>query len=638
MFLPTTPQEVAERGWDQLDVVLVTGDAYIDSPFIGVAVVGHVLADVGYRVGIIAQPDIHSPEDITRLGEPALFWGVSGGSIDSMVANYTALGKPRRSDDYTPGGRNDRRPDRAVIVYTNLIKRYAGKKVPGTGTTASPSARHQGGRGKKVPGTGTTASPSARHQGGRGKKVPGTGTTASPSARHQGGRGKKVPGTGTTASPSARHRAPIVLGGVEASLRRVAHYDAWDDAVRRSVLLDAKADYLIYGMGEKSVLAFADALRFGHDPRHLRGLCYVDQTPQKGYLELPAYEEVVDSDEAFTEMFHAFYRNSDPRSAQGLTQRYANRYLIHNPPPPYLTQDELDDVYALDFERDAHPYYAEQGEIRALDTIRFAVSTHRGCYGECTFCAIGVHEGRTVRWRSPASIEAEVREIARRPDFKGIIQDVSAPTVNMYGFECPRKLREGACEDRHCLYPNVCPSLGVDHSRHLELLRRLRKVPGVRKVFVSSGLRHDMVLADEEHGGAYLEEVVAHHVSGQMKVAPEHTEAHVLEAMGKPGPEALLDFRERFFEATEEAGLPQFLTYYIIAAHPGCTAGDMQRLREFAVEELGVLPEQVQIFTPTPSTYATLMYHTETNPFTGDPIFVEKGFKGKRRQKRIVTG
>ncbi len=586
MFLPTTPQEVAERGWDQLDVILVTGDAYIDSPFIGVAVVGHVLADVGYRVGIIAQPDIHSPDDIMRLGEPALFWGVSGGSIDSMVANTTALGKPRRSDDYTPGGRNDRRPDRAVIVYTNLIKRYVKTEVPGTGLAG------------------------ARLE------------AASPGARHR--------------------RAPIVLGGVEASLRRVAHYDAWDDAVRRSVLLDAKADYLIYGMAEKSVLAFADALRFGHDPRHLRGLCYVDQTPQKGYLELPAYEEVVaehgsPATEAFTEMFHTFYRNNDPRSAQGLTQRYANRYLIHNPPGPYLTQDELDKVYALDFERDAHPYYAKQGEIRALETVRFAVSTHRGCYGECTFCAIGVHEGRTVRWRSPESVEAEVREMARRPDFKGIIQDVSAPTVNMYGFECPRKLREGTCEDRRCLYPDVCPSLGVDHSQHLELLRRLRKVPGVRKVFVSSGMRHDMVLADEEHGDAYLEEVVAHHVSGQMKVAPEHTEAHVLEAMGKPGPDTLLAFRERFRQATEEAGLPQFLTYYIIAAHPGCTTGDMQRLREFAASELGVLPEQVQIFTPTPSTYATLMYHTETNPFTGDPIFVEKSFKGKRRQKRILT-
>jgi uncharacterized radical SAM protein YgiQ len=559
MFLPMTRGELRERAWDRLDVILVTGDAYIDSPHVGVAVVGHVLADVGYRVGVIAQPDIHSPEDITRLGEPALFWGVSGGSIDSMVANYTALKKPRRLDDYTPGGRNERRPDRAVIVYTNLIKRYF------------------------------------------------------------------------------RDTVPIVLGGLEASLRRVAHYDYWDDAVRRSVLLDAKADYLIYGMAEKSVLAFADAMRFGDTPRHLRGLCTVDDEPQRGYLELPAYDAVCEDKEAFIEMFHVFYRNNDPRNAQGLMQRYGNRYLIHNPPAPYLTQDELDEVYALDFERDAHPTYKEQGAIKALETITWSLNTHRGCYGECNFCAIAVHEGRTVRWRSPESIEAEARKLVERPDFKGTIQDLSAPTANMYGFECPRKLREGACRERRCIYPDVCPALPVDHSHHLDLLRRLRRLPGVRRVFVSSGIRHDLLLYDEAHGDAYLEEVVEHHVSGQMKVAPEHAEERVLRAMGKPGPESLLEFRERFFRATERAGLPQFLTYYIIAAHPGCTEEDMHRLRDFAVRQLDLLPEQVQIFTPTPSTYSSLMYHTEMDPFSGERMFVEKGFKGKRRQKRIIS-
>lgn len=564
VFLPTTHQEMASRGWDQLDVILVTGDAYIDSPFIGVSVIGHVLADAGYRVGIIAQPDIHSPDDITRLGEPSLFWGVSGGSIDSMVANYTALKKPRRSDDYTPGGRNNRRPDRAAIVYTNLIKRFF------KGTPTSPSS-------------------------------------------------------------------PIVLGGVEASLRRVAHYDAWDDAIRRSVLLDAKADYLIYGMAERTVLAFADALRFGDDPRHLRGLCYMDGAPRRGYIALPAYEEVVEDNQAFTEMFHSFYRNSDPVSAKGLTQRYANRYLIHNPSSPYLTQDELDDVHALDFERDAHPYYAKQGAIKALGTIEFAVRTHRGCYGECNFCAIGVHEGRTIRWRSVESIAEETRQLTERPDFKGIIQDVSAPTANMYGFECPKKLREGPCQDRRCLSPRVCPTLEVDHRQQLELLRRMRSLPGVRKVFVSSGLRHDLVLADESHGDEYLQEVVEHHVSGQMKVAPEHSEEDVLELMGKPGPRALLAFRERFIEATRNADLPQFLTYYFIAAHPGCTAADMHRLRDFALDELELRPEQVQIFTPTPSTYSALMYYTETDPFTGEPIYVEKTFNGKRHQKHILT-
>ncbi|MFW6135978.1 MAG: YgiQ family radical SAM protein [Chloroflexota bacterium] len=559
MFLPTTCQELEERGWDQLDVILVSGDAYIDSPHVGVAVVGRVLAEVGYRVGVIGQPDIHSPEDITRLGEPALFWGVSGGSIDSMVANYTALKKPRRSDDYTPGGRNARRPDRAVIVYTNLIKRYF------------------------------------------------------------------------------KDTAPIVLGGLEASLRRVSHYDYWDDALRRSILLDAKADYLIYGMAEKSVLAFADALRFGDPPRHLRGLCTVEDEPRRGYLELPAHETVCKDKQAFIEMFHAFYQNNDPQNARGLMQRYGERYLIQNPPAPYLTQEELDEVYALDFERDAHPYDREQGEIRALETITWAVNTHRGCYGECNFCAIGVHEGRTVRWRSPGAIEAEARKLTQRPDFKGTIQDVSAPTANMYGFECPRKLREGACRDRRCIYPDICPTLPVDHSHQLDLLRRLRRLPGVRNVFVSSGLRHDLLLDDEAHGDAYLEEVVKHHVSGQMKLAPEHTQERVLRAMGKPGPEPLLEFRERFFRATERAGLPQFLTYYIIAAHPGCTAGDMRRLRDFALCELELLPEQVQIFTPTPSTYSSLMYYTEMDPFTGERMFVEKGFRGKRRQKRIVT-
>ncbi len=554
-----TRAEMRDRGWDQLDVILVTGDAYVDSPHMGIAVVGHVLADVGYRVGVIAQPDIHSPEDITRLGEPTLFWGVSGGSIDSMVANYTALKKPRRSDDYTPGGRNERRPDRAVIVYTNLIKQYVKDTVP------------------------------------------------------------------------------IVLGGIEASLRRVAHYDYWDDAVRRSVLLDAKADYLLYGMAEKSVVALADALRFGVPPESLRGLCYVDNEPQKGYLELPSYEAVVEDKRAFIEMFHEFYHNTDPRSARGLIQGYGNRYLIQNPPAPYLTQPELDDVYGLDFERDAHPSYQKQGAIKALETIRFALNTHRGCYGECNFCAISVHEGRTVRWRSPDSVEAEARELVARPDFHGYIQDVSGPTVNMYGFECPKKLREGVCEDRRCIYPDVCPTLPVDHGQHMALLRRLRRLPGVKKVFVSSGLRPDLVVHDETSGQAYLEELVEHHVSGQLKLAPEHTEERVLRAMGKPGPESLLEFRERFFRATERADLPQFLTYYIIAAHPGCTDEDMVRLRDFAVRELGLLPEQVQIFTPTPSTYSSVMYYTEMDPFTGGRIFVEKTFKGKRRQKRILT-
>ncbi|MGC9349929.1 MAG: YgiQ family radical SAM protein, partial [Anaerolineae bacterium] len=554
-----TRQELAARGWDALDIILVTGDAYIDSPFIGVSVIGHVLTELGYRVGVIAQPDIQSPDDIMRLGEPTLFWGVTGGSIDSMVANYTALKKPRRFDDYTPGGRNNRRPDRAVIVYTNLIKRYF------------------------------------------------------------------------------KNTVPIVLGGIEASLRRVAHYDYWDNRVRRSILFDAKADYLLYGMAEKTVTDFADALRFRGDPRHVRGICYIASELQPGYIALPSFEAVASDKRAFIEMFHTFYRNNDPRSAKGLAQRHGNRYLIHNPPQPYLTQQELDRVYALDYERDAHPYYKKQGAIRALETITFAVPTHRGCYGECNFCAIAVHEGRTVRWRSPDAIVAEAETLTERPDFKGYIQDVSAPTANMYGFECEKKLRDGSCPDRRCLYPEICPALPVNHDHHLNLLQRIRALPDVEKVFVASGLRYDLILNDEAAGDRYIQELAAHHVSGQLKVAPEHSEQRVLDAMGKPGPESLLTFRKSFIEATREAGLPQFLTYYLIAAHPGCTERDMRRLRDFAVEELEVRPEQVQIFTPTPSTYASLMYYSEMDPFTGEQLFVEKDLGRKQRQKRIVT-
>ena len=562
MFLPTTPQELTTLGWDALDVILVTGDAYIDSPFIGVAVMGRVLADAGYRVGVIAQPDIHSADDITRLGTPRLFWGVTGGSIDSMVANYTATKKRRKSDDYTPGGQNTRRPDRAVIVYTNLIKQHC----------------------------------------------------------------KPV--------------APIVLGGIEASLRRIAHYDYWSDSVRRSLLFDAKADYLVYGMAERAIVELADALRDGDLARaqQVRGLCYVAAEKPADYVELPAYAAAVADKHAFIEMFHTFYRNTDPRTAKGLCQQQDTRYLVQNPPQPYLTQAELDAVYALPFTRDVHPFYAQQGAVRAQDTIQFALTTHRGCYGECNFCAIAVHEGRTVRWRSEAGILKEARQLTRRPDFKGYLQDVGGPTANMYGFECAKKQEHGVCEHKRCLYPEPCPQLPIDHQHQMALLQKLGQLEGVKKVFVASGIRYDMVLADKAHGRAYLRQIVARHTSGQMKIAPEHTVHHVLRRMGKPGVKPLLAFRDRFYRETEAAGQKQFLTYYLIAAHPGCTLEDMERLRDFATRELKLQPEQVQIFTPTPSTYASVMYYTEMDPFTGERLFVEKDLRGKQRQKDVVVG
>lgn len=567
MFLPTTLEEVERLGWDALDVILVTGDSYVDSPFLGAAVIGKVLWNAGYRVGIIAQPEVSDVTHIGRLGAPRLFWGVTAGSVDSMVANYTALKKKRRSDDYTPGGENNRRPNRATIVYSNLIQRFMKTVV---------------------------------------------------------GRNSPPP--------------PIVLGGIEASLRRVAHYDYWDDAVRRSVLFDAKANYLLYGMAERSVLVLAACLRDGRPPRDVRGLCYIAKEPPPDFLELPPFETVAADKDAFTRMFHTFYCNNDPVSARGLYQKHASRYLVQNPPAPTETQAELDAIYALDFERRQHPFYEKQGKVRALETIGFSISTHRGCYGECNFCAISVHEGTTVRWRSLESILAEAGRLTRHPDFKGYIQDLGGPTANMYGFECPKKLARGICTARRCIYPEACPLMPMNHQPQIELLKKVRRISGVKKVFVASGLRCDMILCDRERGDAYLRELVEHHVSGQLKVAPEHVEDYVLGLMGKPGRASLLEFKRRFERLNRESGKQQFLTYYFIAAHPGCTEADMQRVKHFASRELKTNPEQVQVFTPTPSTYSSLMYYTERDPFTGQPLFVEKDLRRKARQKDVVTG
>ena len=555
MFLPTTKDEINKLGWTAVDIILVTGDSYIDSPYVGIAVIGQVLRNAGYRVAVIAQPDISSNRDITRLGEPTLFWGVSAGCIDSMVANRTATGKKRRTDDYTPGGSNDLRPDRATIVYSNLIRQHF------------------------------------------------------------------------------KNTSPIVLGGIEASLRRIAHYDFWTDKIRKSVLFDAKANYLLYGMSEKSVLDLASCLKNDEQPSELRGLCYISN--EKKGIELPSYQETMESKDAFTSMFHTFYKNNDPITAKPLSQKHDTRYLVQNPPADYMTSTELDSVYDLPYERDLHPYYAANGKVKALETIRFSMTTHRGCYGECNFCAIAVHEGRTVRWRSEKSIIKEARTIANLPGFKGTIMDVGGPTANMYGFECSHKLKKGACPDKRCLYPEICPSLKIDHSTQTDLLKELRKIDGVKKIVVASGIRYDMVLNDKKHGREYLNNVVCHHVSGQLKIAPEHSEPAVLDAMGKPNTDSLLQFRKLFYKMTAAADKDQYLTYYMIAAHPGCTQEDMNRLSTFAQRELKLKPRQVQVFTPTPSTYSTLMYYTEKNPFTGEPCFSEKKQKNKENQKNV---
>lgn len=560
MFLPVTQDEMKKLGWDALDVILVTGDTYIDSPYIGIAMIGKVLGNAGYRVGLIAQPDTSSVHDISRLGEPKLFWGVSAGCIDSMVANRTATGRKRKRDDYTPGGVNNRRPDRATIIYTNLIRQHF------------------------------------------------------------------------------KSTSPIVLGGIEASLRRIPHYDFWSNKIRRSVLIDSKADYLLYGMADRSVVELAKALRDTTDPTTISGLSFTTGNKPSDGIELPPFQQVAKDKDAFTDMFNTFYQNNDPVTAKRLFQLHDNRYLVQNPPQRHLSSKELDTVYNLDYERKVHPHYASQGSVRALDTIRFSVTTHRGCYGECNFCAIAVHQGRRVRWRSSKSILSEARKLASHPEFKGTIHDVGGPTANMYGFECARKDTKGSCLDKRCLYPEVCSELRVDHLKQISLLQEMRNIKGIKRVIVASGVRYNMILDDQTNGKRYLKQIVNHHVSGQMKIAPEHSEDKVLAAMGKPGISPLLAFRKQFYDLTRSAKKKQFLTYYIIAAHPDCTAQDMAKLKTFASKELHARPEQVQVFTPTPSTYSTLMYWTEQNPFTGKSCFVEKGAKGREDQKQIIIG
>ncbi|MBN2385025.1 YgiQ family radical SAM protein [bacterium] len=560
MFLPMSRAELDDLGWPGLDIILVSGDAYIDSPFIGVSLIGKVLLEAGYRVGMIAQPDISSGRDITRLGEPRLFWGVSSGCVDSLVANYTPTLKKRQRDDLTAGGLNVRRPDRAVIVYTNLIKHYF------------------------------------------------------------------------------KNTVPIVLGGIEASLRRISHYDYWSDSIRRSVLFDAKADALVYGQGEATVVELADRLARGEDWRDLNGLCYAAEEPVKDYLALPDHEQVRTDTAAFISMFHLFYQNTDPLTARGLYQKQDGRYLIQNPPRSSMTSQELDRVHSLDYERAAHPLELEHGPLRALETIRFAIPTHRGCYGECNFCAISVHQGRTVVSRTIDSIVQEARYLTSLPGFKGTISDLSGPTANTYGFECSRKLEHGACRHRRCLFPEICPELQVDHGNLTRLLQALRKVPGIKHVFVGSGLRYDLLLADVRNGDRFLRQLTRYHISGQLKVAPEHSQTKVTELMGKPGLEKLKDFRQKFERAVRQAGRRSFLTYYLMAAHPGCTEHDMNELARFCRRELKIKPEQVQIFTPTPSTYSSLMYWTGQDPFSGQRLFIERNKRNKEQQKRLITG
>ena len=549
-----------QLGWHFCDVIFVSGDSYTDTPYNGVALLGRMLVSRGFRVGIIAQPDINSGDDIKRLGEPRLYWGITAGSIDSMVANYTATKKFRKSDDFTPGAINNRRPDRAVIAYTNLVKAHY------------------------------------------------------------------------------RDTAPIILGGIEASLRRVTHYDFWSNKLRRSILFDAKADALVYGMGENCVLELTQQLNAGESFTEIRGLCYASKKPPEGYVQLPSHQEVLADKEAFIKMFRDFYVNTDPKNALGLVQMQDTRYLVQNPPAHHLTVDEFDRVHEYNYKYEQHPYYEKDGEARTLETVRFSLNSQRGCYGECNFCAITVHQGRTVISRSEKSLINEASAHRNHPKFKGIISDVGGATANMYGYECDKKIDHGICKTKNCVFPKKCELLKPNHKPQIDLLKKLREIPGIKKVFVASGLRYDLVQEDKEFGEEYLEELVKHHVSGQMKIAPEHTEPKVVHLMGKPANDSLNQFCDMFNHLSKKNNKNQFLTYYFIAAHPGCTEKDMRSAKTYASKELNIHPEQVQIFTPTPSTWSSVMYYTEIDPFTGNSLFVEKDPRKKERQKIAIVG
>jgi len=559
-FLPTTKKEMDALGWEQCDVILISGDAYIDSPFIGVAVVGRMLEKLGYKVGIIGQPDIKSDIDVKRLGEPKLYWGVSGGSIDSMVSNYTATKKFRNSDDYTPGGVNNKRPDRAVLVYTNLIRRFF------------------------------------------------------------------------------KNTVPIVLGGIEASLRRVTHYDFWQNKLKKPILFDSKADIIVYGMGEIALRELTAAIANGEDYRDIRGICYIAKETKEEFHQLPSFDECIKNKEKYIDLFDLFYDNNDPIAAKGLAQKVDTRYAIQNPPCDYLDEPEMDEVSSLPFTRELHPYHRPDGKVKCLETIKFSIMTHQGCWGECNFCAIGVHQGRTIRTRSENSIVQEAKDFKEYKDFKGIISDLGGPTANMYGYECNKKLKLGTCDHQRCVdSTHLCKSMKVDHGRIIEMNKRVREIPGIRKAFVASGIRYDLINEDKRQGYNYLKSLVKDHISGQMKVAPEHTVQHVLDLMGKPGKETLVDFKKLYDKLNRDMGKKQFLTYYLIAAHPGCEEKDMHELKRFTTQELKMNPEQAQVFIPTPGTYSAVMYYTEMDLITRKKIFVEKDIKRKEKQKEIVV-
>ena len=559
-YLPISIDDMVQRGWDQCDFVFVTGDAYVDHPSFGPAIISRVLESNGFKVGIIAQPDWKDSESITLLGEPRLGFLVSGGNMDSMVNHYSVAKRRRPTDAYSPGGEMGKRPDHATSVYCNLIrKKY--KNIP------------------------------------------------------------------------------IIVGGIEASLRRLAHYDYWSDKVKRSILLDSQADIVSYGMGEHSIVEIADALNSGIE---IKDITFIDGTVFKAKnlesvydaLELPSYQSIIDSKKEFAKSFYTQYINTDPFSGKRLVEKYKeNEYVVQNPPSKPLTQAEMDRVYSLPYMRDYHPSYKEAGGIPAIEEVKFSLTSNRGCFGGCNYCALTFHQGRILQTRSHESIVAEANQLIWDKDFKGYIHDVGGPTANFRHTACEKQVTKGACVHKQCLFPTPCKSLTIDHSDYLSLLRKLRILPNVKKVFIRSGIRFDYLVADEDE--TFFEELCEHHVSGQLKVAPEHISDNVLKLMGKPENSVYEQFKEQFKEINDELGKNQFVVPYLISSHPGSTLTEAVELAEY-LRDLGYMPEQVQDFYPTPSTISTCMYYTGLDPRTMQEVYVPKLPHDKAMQRALI--
>lgn len=559
-FLPITREELRSRNVERPDFVYVSGDAYVDHSSFGSAIITRLLESRGYSVGMIAQPDWRNPESIAVFGEPRLAFIVSSGNMDSMVNHYTVNKKRRKRDAYSPGGRIGLRPDHAVTVYGNLIR----KKYKQT---------------------------------------------------------------------------PVILGGIEASLRRLGHYDYWSDRVKRSVLLDSGADIISYGMGERSILELVEALAAGipiSQITYVAGTVYRTRSlkEQDDIVTLPSFEEIRNDKRVYAESFYLQYQNTDPFTARPLAEYYGNQgYVVQNPPARPLSTQEMDDVYSLPYMGKAHPVYDDQGGIPALSEVKFSLTSSRGCFGGCNFCALTFHQGRIVQVRSHESLLEEARSFTRDPQFKGYIHDVGGPTADFRQPSCKKQTTSGTCRDRQCLFPAPCRNLNPDHTDYTLLLQKLRKIPNVKKVFVRSGIRFDYVLAEGRDD--FLKELILHHVSGQLRVAPEHVSDPVLACMGKPGHSVYEEFLEKFRKYNEKYHLQQYAVPYFMSSHPGCTLKDAVRLAEY-IRDLGYMPEQVQDFYPTPSTISTCMYYTQLDPRTMKPVYVPKTYHEKAMQRALI--